>query len=91
MTQTALTIQDALASGERMVAHVVENQVVTLPTLREIFTRVIHNAIGADPSDHVQILGAADPSHLGTEPLGDLHCERAYATRGSLNQNLCAL
>src|SRR5215472_11938812 len=83
----ALGIQDTPQGGQRMVPHVVENQVVSLPALGEILLGVIDDAIRAEGLHHVHILRAADAGHLRAERLGDLHSERAHTSPCTVNQH----
>ena len=73
-----------------MVANALENQIVALIARREIALRVINDFVRADWSDHLDISGAAYASHVRAERLGDLHRERAHASRCPINQNLAA-
>src|SRR5205814_10299239 len=70
-----------------MVSNAVENQVITLPTLGEILLRVINDLICAERSDDVDIPRTADAGHICPERLGDLHSERAHASRRPVNQD----
>ena len=70
-----------------MVAYVVENNVVTLCTMGEIFLGVINDVIRADGADHVHIPGTAYSGDFGTEGLGDLHGKRADASGGTVDQD----
>src|SRR5450755_814233 len=71
-----------------MVGNEVYEYVVTLPTFREIFPGVINDLVCADGSDHVHIPRTAYPGHLCAERLGDLHSERAHASRRPVNQDV---
>src|SRR5713226_4995111 len=70
-----------------MVPNRVENHVVTLSTLSEILPGVIDDPIRADGSDHLHIPRAAYAGHICAEPRGDLHSERAHASRRTVNQD----
>src|ERR1035438_4361531 len=71
-----------------MVAYVVEKQIVMLPALGEILFGVINHPIRADGADRVHIPGTAYAGHVRAETLGDLHRERAHASRGAVDQDL---
>src|SRR5664279_1723186 len=61
---------------QRMVEHVVEDDVVPLIALGEVFLRVVDDVVGADRSDQGHLGGAAHAGHFRAERLGDLHGER---------------
>src|SRR5688572_2954086 len=46
--------------------------------------------IGAERSDQLNISRAANTGHVRTQCLGDLHSERAHASRGPVDQNFLA-
>ena len=71
-----------------MVPHIVEDEIVTLPTLREVLLGVVNNVVCADRSNHVHIPRAANAGHLRAERLGNLHGERAHASRRTVDQDL---
>src|SRR5229473_320947 len=71
-----------------MVPNAVEKEVVTLPTFGEILLRVINDPICADGSDHVHVPRTAYAGNLCAERSGDLHSERAHASRRTVNQDL---
>ena len=71
-----------------MVRHEVENQVVLLSTLGEIFASVINDVIGADGSDHGNVPGTAHASNFRAERLRDLHSEGTHASRSTDDQDL---
>ena len=71
-----------------MVAHVVEDEVVSRPTSGEVFLGVVDDVVGPDRADHLHVLRAADAGHLGTERLGDLHGVRADTTGCPIDQDL---
>src|ERR1019366_4863023 len=70
-----------------MVPNTVENEVVTLPALSEIFLGVINDPICAEGSDHVHIPRTAYAGHICAERLGDLHRERTHASGRTVNQD----
>src|SRR5260370_3216682 len=71
-----------------MVHKAIENQVVTFPALREILLRIINHLIRADGPDHFHIPRAAHASHIRAERIGDLHCEVAQASGGTVDAYL---
>src|SRR5438093_12688758 len=71
-----------------MVRNVIQNYVVTLVALGKILLSVINYVICAERSDHVQISRAAYTSHVCSHRFGNLHRERAYTSRGTVNQDL---
>src|SRR5260370_30370459 len=73
-----------------MVSHVVEDEVVALPTLGEVLVGVVDDMVCTDGADHVHVLRTADTGHLGAVGLGDLHRERSNASRGTIDQDLPA-
>jgi hypothetical protein len=54
----------------------------------EVLARVVDHVIGADRSDQVRLGRAAHAGDLGAEGLGDLHGERADASRCTDDQDL---
>jgi hypothetical protein len=70
-----------------MLPNAVEEQVVTLPALGEILSRVIDDPMGADGSDHVHIPRTAHAGHVCAERLGDLHSERTHPSRRAVDQD----
>src|SRR6266542_6945052 len=66
----------------------VENQVVTLRAFGEILLGVVNDAIRADGPHHVYLRRTAYAGHICAEGLGDLHCERAHASSGAVDQDL---
>src|SRR5260370_13988121 len=73
-----------------MVSHVVEDEVVALPTLGEVLVRVVDDMVCTDGEDHVHVLRPADTGDRGAVGLGDLHRERSNASRGTIDQDLLA-
>src|SRR6266404_7016933 len=71
-----------------MIRNVVENDVVTFRTFSEILFRVIDDVIRAERSNKIDIPRTADARHICAERLGDLHRERAYASRRAIDQDL---
>ena len=72
----------------RVVPHVVEDEVVARSALPEVLLGVVDDMVGPDRADHVQVLRAGHAGDLGTERLGDLHGERAHASRRPVDENL---
>ena len=60
----AIFNERVLTLRERVVLNVVENYVVTLIALGEIFFRVIDNVIRPDGANKIKITRAADTGHL---------------------------
>src|SRR5579872_967048 len=75
---------------QRMVRHVVEDEVVAPPVSGEVLARVVDDMVSADRADHLRVLRAADSGHLGAESLGDLYGERTDATGRAVDQDLLA-
>jgi hypothetical protein len=67
-----------------------ENQIVTLPALREIFARVINDMVCANRSRRVHIPRAADGSDLSPERFGNLDGKCTHTTGRAVDQNLLA-
>ena len=76
--------------GQRVVRHVVEDEVVLLAALGEVFLRVVDDVVRADRADQLHVPRADDRGHLGAEGLGDLDREGADAARGAVDQDLLA-
>ena len=72
-----------------MVEHVVEDDVVPLIALGEVFRGVVDDVVGADRSDQVYLGGAAHAGHFSAERLGDLHGKGADAAAGPVDQDFC--
>src|SRR6266404_8399834 len=71
-----------------MVGNVIEDHVVTLVALGEIFIRVINDVIGADGSDKIDIPCAANSRDLCAKRFGDLHGECSYTSGRAVDQDL---
>src|SRR5271167_2152396 len=65
-----------------------QDQIVRLPTFREIFPSVINDMIGTNRSRHVQIPRAAHGSDFCPERFGNLDCKCTYTTRRAIHENL---
>src|ERR1700674_3824052 len=72
---------------QRMVPHVVEDEVVPLPTLGEILLGVVDDVVSADRADHVHVPRAAHAGDFGAERFGNLHGEAAEASGRSVDQD----
>src|SRR5260370_39608880 len=66
------------------------NQVITLPTLRKIFSRVINDVVRANRSRRVHFPRTAHGSDLSPERFGSLDGKRTHTARRAINQNLVA-
>jgi len=73
-----------------MISVGANNQIVTLPALREILSSVINDMVCADRSRRVHIPGAADGSDFSPERFGNLDRERTHTARRAIDQNLLA-
>src|SRR5713226_328036 len=67
-----------------------QDQIVMLPTLREIFPRVINDMVRADRSRRVHLPRAAHGGDFSPERFGDLDRKCTHTTRRAINQNLVA-
>src|SRR4030081_2307697 len=67
-----------------------QDQIVTLPTFREIFLLVINDMVCANRSRRGHISCAAHGSDLSPERFGNLDRKRTHTTRRSIHQNLVA-
>ncbi len=70
-------LQRAFGAPERVLADRVEDDVVGLAVLREVFLRVVDHAVGPERSHELQVLRVADRSDGGAEVLGQLHRRRS--------------
>src|SRR5438067_496107 len=84
----ALRVKDVPESRQSLVAHIVDDQIVTLRTLGEIFLCVIDNMIGAERLNQFDISPTAYPGYFGAEGLGDLDGEGAHTSRCTVDQDL---
>src|SRR5438552_3928115 len=84
LTQRTPVIED------RMIGVGTQDQIVTLPALREIFSRVINNMVRAERSRRVQFPSAAHGGDFGPERFGNLDCKRTHATGRAIHENLVA-
>ena len=73
---------------EPAVASDVEDHVVAVLPGSEVVARVVDDVIGAESSDQIHLRCAADAGDLGSESPGDLHDERAHASRRADDQHL---
>ena len=67
-----------------------QDQIVTLPALREILPRVINHMVCANRSRRVHFPRAAHGSDFRPERFGNLDRKRTHATGRAINQNLLA-
>src|SRR5712692_11136532 len=74
----------------RMMGIRTHDQIVTLPALREIFSSVINDMVGAKRSRRVHIPSAAHGSDFSPERFGNLDRKCTHTTRRAINQNLVA-
>ena len=88
MTSVPVGLQGTAQIGNRAIADVIENQVVALRALREIFLRVIDDPVGAERAHQVDVARAAHAGDFGAEMFGDLYRERADAAGRAVDQNL---
>src|SRR5438552_511390 len=70
-----------------MIADQIENEIVTLIRLGEIFFRVVDHVIGADRPNKIDIASAADAGHLSAICFRNLHRKRADTARSAVDQN----
>ena len=79
--------QDRLAFLEGADGDGVEDDIVALVRLREIFPGVIDQPVGAERFDEIEILSARDPGHLRPVLFCDLNGEVADAAGGAVDQD----
>src|SRR5258708_29207718 len=65
-----------------------KNQVIPLPIVGEIFSRVINDLVCTHRAHHVHISRAAYGSHFSPERFGNLHRKRTHTARRTMNQDL---
>src|SRR4051794_17191234 len=70
-----------------MVPNEIENQVVALRTLGEVFLRVVYDVIGADGSNEIDISRAAHARDFSPKCLCYLHRECSDASGRAVHQN----
>ena len=63
--------------GQREISHALEDQVVLMVIFSETLLRVIEDAGGADRTDQLEVVCAADAGDFPTEMLRKLHGESA--------------
>src|SRR6266566_7468231 len=73
--------------GQPAVAADVEDHVVAVLAVGEVLARVVDHVIRADGADQIRLRRAAHAGDLGAEGLGDLHGERAHASRRADDQH----
>src|SRR5262249_16677238 len=84
----ALRLQQAAVFGQRVVSHVVEQDVVLLSASREVFLRVVEDSNRAQGPDHLDVARAADAGHFGPDGSRDLHGEGADTPGRPVDQDL---
>src|SRR5439155_22791461 len=70
-----------------MITDEIENEIVTLIRLGEIFFRIVDGVIGADRPNKIDIASAADAGHLSAICFRNLHRKRADTARSAVDQN----
>ena len=70
-----------------MFADRVEDDIVRLAVLGEVFLRVVDDSIGSERSDEFDVLGVAHSGDIGAEVLGQLHRGRADGPRGTVDED----
>src|SRR5680860_812972 len=88
--QGARAGQRASACRQRVLAGEVEDHVVALPAAGEVLPGVVDDVAGAERADQLDVAGAAHAGDVGAEGLGDLHGERADASRRAVDQHRVA-
>ena len=73
-----------------MIVDVIEDQVVALLALGEVFFRVVDDVIGAERPRHLHVARAAHGCDFGVERLRDLHRECPDAARCAVDQDFLA-
>src|SRR5229473_4876810 len=63
----------ASAAPERVLADCVEDDVVRLAVLGEVFLRVVDDLVGSERGHELEVLGVAHRRDVGAEVLGELH------------------
>ena len=86
--ESRLRVEHALALRPRPAPGDVEHQVVALVAPGEVLLGVVDDVVGAERSDEIDVPRAAHAGHLRSECLGDLHGERAHASRRAVDQDL---
>ena len=71
-------------------ANIVEDHIVLLVTLREIFFCVIDHVAGAERFHKIDIARAANTGNFGAHVFCDLNRKRANAARSAIDQNFLA-
>jgi len=66
----------------------IEDEVIKRSIFREIFLRVVNDSICTQRLDQAHVPSAAYAGHVRAVRLGDLHGERTYATRSTVDQDL---
>src|SRR5580704_3535558 len=74
------------AAPERLLADRVEDDVVGLPVLREVFLSVVDDLLGAQVCDELQVLSAALRGDVGAEVPGELDRRGPDGSRGAVDE-----
>src|SRR6185503_17901507 len=86
--QRSVWFEDAPRPCHRVVAHVIEDEVVATLTRGEVDSGVVDHVVGADRSDHIDVLRAGHRGDLSAHGLRDLDGEGADAARRPIDQDL---
>ena len=85
--QAAAFLQRRLAARERRRACSVDNHIIGLATLREIFLRVVDDVAGAQRRHQRQVGRAAHAGHVGPEVPGQLYDGSAHRARRAVDEH----
>ena len=88
---TAAPLQRAAAVLEREGAGCIEDDVVRLAVLGEVFLLVVDHLVGSDRSDDLEVFRAAHPGDVGAEVLGQLHPGGADGPRRAVHEDSLSL
>src|SRR6266516_3538238 len=83
----AAPLQRVSAAPERVLADCIEDDVVRLAVLGEVFLRVIDDPLGSERSHELEVLGVAHRSDVGFEVLGELHPCSADGPRCAVDED----
>src|SRR5580658_3149211 len=73
-----------------MVPGKIENQVITLLTVCEIFFGVVDRVLCSERSNQLRIMRAAYASHMRAKDLGKLYAKCSYASRRAIDEDMLA-
>jgi hypothetical protein len=79
--------QRAAQSAQRLVSHVVEDDVVPLLPVGEVGSRVVHDVRGAERADELDVGGAGHPGDLRAQCDRDLDGDVADPARCAVDQD----